>query len=93
MQGDTKPVLIPTVGNIVRCYLHAHGFAGLFHPDGDCACKLDDLWPCGYPNGDCRAGVFVECPGEGCEGYRVDGHYHIGQSAGTGSCMYYPDAG
>ena len=36
-----------TVKEIVKAYLDANGFDGLFSDDGDCACQKDDLAPCG----------------------------------------------
>jgi len=67
-----------TLKDIVRQWLALNGFDGLFHPDGECACGLCDLWPCEQPNGDCQAGHFVSCPWQGCEGYGDEGHFHIG---------------
>lgn len=67
-----------TLQEIVEQYLKSHGYAGLYHPDGECACEAGDLWPCGYPNGDCKVGHYVDCPGAECEGSgRL--HFHIGE--------------
>lgn len=46
---------------IVEQYLKMNGYDGLFNVWLECACKLDDLMPCGDPDFDCTAGHFVEC--------------------------------
>lgn len=48
--------------DIVRRYLSAGGFDGLYSADGECACDTDDLAPCGETPQDCRAGYKVPCP-------------------------------
>ena len=55
------------IQTMLEQYLQEHGYDGLFNP-GVCACKLDDLMPCGEP-GNCKAGYLVEgCTcGEGCK--------------------------
>jgi len=47
----------PTIGNIVRHFLEANGYDGLYHP-ARCACKKDDLMPCGEVGAFCKAGYF-----------------------------------
>ena len=42
-----------TVEEIIKEYLTKNEFHGLYNSDVDCACKLDDLFPCG--------GVCTEC--------------------------------
>lgn len=59
-----------TVLDIVKAYLVDHGYDGLFSP-GDCACRVDDLAPCGQMRGDCQVGYLCECI---CE----DHEWHIG---------------
>lgn len=49
-----------SVLEIVHEYLKANKFDGLFSP-GECACKLDDLAPCGEIHGDCEAGYLSDC--------------------------------
>ncbi len=65
----------PDCEEMVLAYLKEHGFGGLYHPDGDCACLVDDLIPCGGDwVGDCIAGYSVPCDGT-CEDGSCD--YHI----------------
>ena len=35
-----------TVREMVREYLTAHGYDGLWSPIGECGCSLEDLMPC-----------------------------------------------
>lgn len=49
--------------DLVRQALEAGGYDGLFHADGDCACKKDDLFPCGEPSPSCQPGYERPCPG------------------------------
>jgi hypothetical protein len=51
---------MPTVIQIVKAHLEANGFDGLFS-SGNCACKKDDLAPCGEIQGDCEAGHLSKC--------------------------------
>ena len=52
-----------TVKEIVKAYLDANGFDGLFSDDGDCACQKDDLAPCGGCDNimDCGPGYLTAC--------------------------------
>lgn len=61
------------VTQIVKQYLCAHKYDGLFNENGECACKLDDLQPCGEDFSECKAGVFVDC---------LPGDFHIGPRSG-----------
>ncbi len=58
--------------------LKRHCYVGLFNPDGECACKIGDLSPCGEISETCLPGVFIDgpcsncCGGESCD-------FHIGR--------------
>ena len=58
---------------IVRAYLEAHGFDGIWNSDIPCGCENDDLCPCDFDGGwDCEPGYKIPCTcGEGCD-------WHIG---------------
>ena len=49
------------VVDIVREYLKANQYDGLFNECGECACGLADLNPCGELNGDCQPGYKHRC--------------------------------
>ena len=67
-----------TVKEIIRDYLKANGFGGLFS-DCDCACILDDLFPCDIYGTDCEADYKIPCPGpELCENGDGECEWHIG---------------
>jgi hypothetical protein len=51
-----------TVRNIIRHFLAANGYDGLYHP-AQCACTKDVLLPCGEVSSRCSAGYFRP-PGE-----------------------------
>lgn len=53
------------IGKIVREWLRRNGAAGLVNTDLECACTLDNLYPCGEPNIDCTAGVLTDRDGCG----------------------------
>jgi len=56
---------------IVANWLTNHGYDGLYQPDAKCACRLEDLMPCGEPGLSCTAGYLAPCPGtasEVCDG-------------------------
>lgn len=62
-----------TVSEIIAQYLLAHGFDGLYKPNGECACLVSDLGPCDECWAlDCRAGYRVNTPDDP-EGF----DYHI----------------
>ena len=48
----------PTVLEMTEAYLKEHGYDGLYNEDGECACCIDDLFPCGdgYDAAGCCAG-------------------------------------
>jgi len=50
-----------TCKEIVEKYLRDNGYDGL--TDGECACGLEDLMPCGDFGSDCVPGYKVPCPG------------------------------
>jgi hypothetical protein len=62
-----------TVLDIVRQYLDSNGFDGLYAWDCGCACKCDDLAPCGNIGHDCMPGYLQSCPDD-CG----DHDWHIG---------------
>ena len=47
--------------DIVKKYLNENGFDGLFNEDNECACKADDLAPCGEMSDACEAGKLAAC--------------------------------
>jgi hypothetical protein len=56
------------VQEIVKAYLVANGYEGLYNDDAGCGCALDGLAPCDEMSGACRAGYKVPCQcGEGCD--------------------------
>ena len=56
-----------SVLEIVKKYLEAEGFDGLYHQFG-CACEKNDLAPCGNFGPDCEPGYKTACRcGEGCD--------------------------
>jgi len=58
---------------IIKFYLKTYGYDGLYS-DNECACKLDDLVPCGELQLDCRAGYLTPCDGTCAPG---DCDFHI----------------
>lgn len=59
-----------TVIEIMAAHIEANGFDGLFAP-GECACRKDDLAPCGDIHSDCIPGYLCKCD---CG----DHEFHIG---------------
>ena len=56
----------PTVAGIVKNYLVAHGFDGLWNFDSECACKVDNLFPCESEGVErCEAGHLQPCCHDG----------------------------
>lgn len=52
----------PTAEEIIMAYLVANGFDGLYNRDGECACEVADLFPCGSAGVRwCRAGYRQPC--------------------------------
>ena len=51
----------PDVIDMVCEYLERNGFDGLFNMNGDCACELPDICPCGEIGGQCTAGYRAPC--------------------------------
>lgn len=47
-----------TVEEIIKEYLESNGFDGLYNESIDCACKIDDLAPCGGISMGCTAGYI-----------------------------------
>jgi hypothetical protein len=56
------------------------GYDGLYYP-GECACKADDLYPCGERQTECRPGYLRPCPPDTCGEH----DWHIGTRAGAPS--------
>jgi len=56
---------------IVSNYLKDNGYDGLFQA-GECACKYDDLAPCGEIQGNCEAGYLTSA--DNCDFH----DWHIG---------------
>jgi len=40
---------------IVKKWLRAHGYDGLYNDWMECGCRLDEFMPCGEPGTDCQA--------------------------------------
>lgn len=57
--------------------LRRAGYDGLWNADGDCACKVDDLYPCGERGDNCQPGVVKPCPSD-CGEH----DWHIGPKEG-----------
>jgi hypothetical protein len=49
------------VGDILIEYLTDKGYHGLYNPDGECACLIDDLGACENIYQDCIAGWLAPC--------------------------------
>lgn len=55
------------IREMVRQYLEANQFDGLYNA-GECACKKDDLFPCGDPHmAYCKPGYLAPCPQDGTD--------------------------
>lgn len=70
---------------IVRQYLKTNGYDGLYNEDGQCACLLTDLHPCGDYNdiSECSPGYKRVCDGKNCnvdvcEPERGQDNWHVG---------------
>lgn len=61
--------------------LQKHGYDGLWNPDGDCACQVSDLYPCGERGDNCSPGYKIPCPqGDGCDLGCGQNGWHISSS-------------
>ena len=67
------------VREIVSDWLGANGYDGLFQP-GECACKKDDLYPCGEVLHDCQPGYLK--PAKDCPVH----DWHIGPRNSDDAC-------
>ncbi len=47
--------------NLIQAKLIEDGFDGLYNENGECACKHDDLEPCGHIESECYAGYLAPC--------------------------------
>lgn len=61
--------------DLVAKALTAEGFDGLYS-DWGCACKLDDLLPCGEPSPACEPGYLGPCEPDNCQN-AGDCDFHI----------------
>lgn len=72
-----------TAREIVEKWLKENKCDGLWNPDDDCACKLDDLMPCFEPWDSCKPGYLREpTPEEAEEGFT----FFIGPEKEGGGC-------
>lgn len=69
---------------IIKKYIEDNGYDGLYQTEGECACKIDDLYPCGEGGLECNVGYKTPCPKiedpEGeyhCECLGKEGDWHI----------------
>lgn len=60
------------VAAIVNVYLKDNDFDGLWNPDGECACLVDAIAPCGDMSEKCEAGWKHRC-------HCGEHDYHIGK--------------
>ena len=57
-----------TIKEIIKQYLEEHGYDGLYSCCVDCACSLDELFGCEYPQPDCTPGYMIPAPKDsGCK--------------------------
>lgn len=52
------------VKEMVKVVLVVNGFNGLYDEDGECACQVEDLMPCGGEVGNCQAGWLAKSDNE-----------------------------
>ena len=45
------------VNDIIKQYLIDNSLDGLYNQEGECACELSDLQPCGENHADCMPGI------------------------------------
>ncbi len=75
----------PTVRDIVRQYLEAEGYDGLWSERWDCACFTEDLQPCEFDDCfKCQAGYTCVCNDEDCEWSHLPDHRHINKNKPEG---------
>lgn len=87
-------MIIVDVMSMVEEYLKTNGYDGLLQADGECACLLGDLAPCGELYASCRAGHRVECDENvheddrpaNCDG-KCGFHIAIGKRPGGEKCV------
>ena len=68
-----------TCAEIIKGYLTANGYAGLYYAEGDgsvCGCELNDLVCCCEDLSGCSPGYRVACT-EACEQTHYDRGWHI----------------
>jgi len=56
-----------SVKDILISFLREHGYDGLYNSDGECACLIDDLCPCGANFEHCKPGYKMKDPSGECE--------------------------
>jgi len=74
-----------TIQQIVEQWLREHGYDGLYSPDGGCACRIDDLFPCQEFSSDCTAGHVKKGCSDEC-GMGCEWHVVAGLKAGIADC-------
>ena len=65
--------------DIIEEYLKKNGYDGLY-VEGECACLVDDLCPCGEMSSNCAAGYRTPCD---CG----DHDYHVGHAKAKPGCI------
>lgn len=67
-----------TVGDLIADCITKYGYDGLYSEDGECACEVDDLAPCGWLNSNCKMGYRYWCSDADCE-FTADAgrHWHM----------------
>ena len=50
-----------TVKEIIEKYLLDNNYDGLFNDDAECACEIENLFPCDCIGKDCQSGYRVPC--------------------------------
>lgn len=68
-----------TIRDIVIKYLQENGYDGLVSNDGDCGCRLDDLFPCTDYCLNCIPGYLVKCEHDEC-------HWHMAPTRSVEEC-------
>lgn len=59
------------VKQILKEWLTKNGYDGLYYA-GECACSVDDLWPCGEDLSECEPGYLAPCPEScGCHDWHI----------------------